>query len=366
MNERRRQVAARYGELFVGAGLAAAPSCRRRRRHRRGRSLLPEPAGAAHVFHQYVIRVLPDGARDALRSDLDARGIETQIYYPVPLHLQPCFASLGYQVGDLPTTERLAHEVLALPMHPDLTADEQERVVGEIARLLRVAADAQRRRQRPRRSMSFEGILLWSLGIGAAIGAGLLVVALRGAEPSAIARATALGQLRRGARGRRRARRRASATISWRRRSRPSTAASGTRRAVLARSARCATDPADGEVLVELGLVEAYHGTRRRGRRATARGDRGARRPRPSRSRSIARSRRSPAAIARRRQAVRGGRSAARDQARRRRRVGRAGVRRVVPPRRRAVARRRRHASARIGRSAKRASRRPRVCCPST
>jgi dTDP-4-amino-4,6-dideoxygalactose transaminase len=97
---------------------------------------LPEHAGEAHVFHQYVIRVLRAGARDALRAELEARGIETQIYYPVPLHLQPCFRSLGHRPGDLPTTERLAGEVLALPMHPDLTAAEQERVVGEIARFL--------------------------------------------------------------------------------------------------------------------------------------------------------------------------------------------------------------------------------------
>ena len=138
MNERRREVAASYGELFTGAGLAAdadggeAPrlSAKRVPGHP---IVLPEPAGRAHVFHQYVIRVLPDGARDALRSHLEASGIETQIYYPVPLHLQPCFESLGYQVGDLPTTERLAHEVLALPMHPDLARDEQERVVGAIA-----------------------------------------------------------------------------------------------------------------------------------------------------------------------------------------------------------------------------------------
>jgi dTDP-4-amino-4,6-dideoxygalactose transaminase len=130
MNEKRRQVAARYGELFVGAGLAGAAGDEDRA------IALPELAGAAHVFHQYTIRVLPEGVRDALRSELEARGIETQIYYPVPLHLQPCFTSLGYRWGDLPTTERLAGQVLALPMHPDLTAAQQERVVGEIARFL--------------------------------------------------------------------------------------------------------------------------------------------------------------------------------------------------------------------------------------
>jgi dTDP-4-amino-4,6-dideoxygalactose transaminase len=136
MNERRRQVAARYGELFVAAGLAPGHGPAGGAGESDRAIALPRPAGAAHVFHQYVIRVLPAGARDTLRRELDARGIETQIYYPVPLHLQPCFSSLGYRPGDLPTTERLANQVLALPMHPDLTAAQQERVVGEIARVL--------------------------------------------------------------------------------------------------------------------------------------------------------------------------------------------------------------------------------------
>jgi dTDP-4-amino-4,6-dideoxygalactose transaminase len=136
MNERRRQVAARYGDLFVAAGLVAGAGPGDGAVDSDLPVALPQPAGAAHVFHQYVIRVLPEGARDLLRRELDARGIETQIYYPVPLHLQPCFSSLGYRVGDLPTTEQLANQVLALPMHPDLTAAQQERVVGEIARAL--------------------------------------------------------------------------------------------------------------------------------------------------------------------------------------------------------------------------------------
>jgi dTDP-4-amino-4,6-dideoxygalactose transaminase len=130
MNEGRRRVAARYAELFAGAGLLgggdAAPLIE-----------LPRAAGAAHVFHQYVIRVLPAGARDALRVALEARAIETQVYYPVPLHLQPCFESLGGRRGDLPITEALADQVLALPMHPDLASAQQERVVGEIAHFLR-------------------------------------------------------------------------------------------------------------------------------------------------------------------------------------------------------------------------------------
>jgi len=121
MNRRRREVAARYGALLTEAGLAP-------------RAIgLPEAPGDAHVFHQYVVRVLPPGSRDTLRAHLDSRGIDTQIYYPVPLHLQPCFASLGGRAGDLPVAERLAGEVLALPMHPDLDDAEQARVVDEIA-----------------------------------------------------------------------------------------------------------------------------------------------------------------------------------------------------------------------------------------
>jgi dTDP-4-amino-4,6-dideoxygalactose transaminase len=92
---------------------------------------LPHTAKTAHhVFHQYVVRAY---RRDELRDFLAARKIATEIYYPIPLHLQPCFVYLGYREGDFPEAERAAKEVLALPMFPELTEDEQRWVVASIA-----------------------------------------------------------------------------------------------------------------------------------------------------------------------------------------------------------------------------------------
>ena len=113
----RRENALRYRALFA-AHPGIPPEIR-----------LP-PAQPQHVYHQYVIRV---PRRDALRAHLAASGIETGIYYPEPLHLQPCFPELGYRAGSLPIAERACREVLALPIQPTLTAAAQERVVAAIA-----------------------------------------------------------------------------------------------------------------------------------------------------------------------------------------------------------------------------------------
>jgi dTDP-4-amino-4,6-dideoxygalactose transaminase len=80
------------------------------------------------VWHQYTLRVT-DGKRDSVRQKLQAQGIGSMIYYPIPLHLQPVYGDLGYQMGQLPIAEQLAQEVLSLPMFPELTEQQQERIL---------------------------------------------------------------------------------------------------------------------------------------------------------------------------------------------------------------------------------------------
>jgi dTDP-4-amino-4,6-dideoxygalactose transaminase len=124
-NDARRERARTYGRLITSTGLtrtganATAPV-----------TLLHTLPGAHHIYHQYVIRVRE---RDKLRAFLRDRGIGSEIYYPIPLHLQKCFAYLGYAPGDLPEAERAALDVLALPMFAELEEDEQRHVVEAIA-----------------------------------------------------------------------------------------------------------------------------------------------------------------------------------------------------------------------------------------
>jgi dTDP-4-amino-4,6-dideoxygalactose transaminase len=94
---------------------------------------LPQVAeGCASVWNQFTIRV-PDGRRDALQQLLGERKIGAAVYYPIPLHLQECFASWGYQPGSLPETEAACREVLSLPIYECLTRAEQDLVIGALA-----------------------------------------------------------------------------------------------------------------------------------------------------------------------------------------------------------------------------------------
>lgn len=118
--ELRQENADRYTQLFSEAGLGSVLQ-------------LPAAQGQCrHVWNQYVIRVC-DGQRDALRQWLSEAKIGTEIYYPLGLHEQDCFRYLGYAPADLPQTYQAAREVLALPIFPELTAEEQQCVVGRVA-----------------------------------------------------------------------------------------------------------------------------------------------------------------------------------------------------------------------------------------
>ena len=120
----RQRKARQYELMFTDAGLReqiTPPYVRRDGRH---------------VFHQFVVRV-PAGARDALREHLRTHGVGCDVYYPVPLHLQKCFADLGYKKGELPAAERAAAETIALPIYPELTDAQQGWVVSTLADFLK-------------------------------------------------------------------------------------------------------------------------------------------------------------------------------------------------------------------------------------
>ena len=127
-NQARRAVARRYHALFHAAGLAEAGPY-----PVHGIVLPHEVPGTRHVWHQYVIRTT---RRDALRTFLAERKIGSEIYYPVPLHMQDALKNLGYTEGSFPQAERAAREVLALPIFPELREDEQQTVVAAIAEFL--------------------------------------------------------------------------------------------------------------------------------------------------------------------------------------------------------------------------------------
>ena len=118
----RRKNAAAYRDLFQSSGLEQVVK-------------LPLETQARHIYNQFVIAV-PD-KRDALRAFLQEAGIGTEVYYPVPLHLQACFADLDYRNGDFPAAEQAARTTLALPIFPELTRDQQAYTVETIARFFR-------------------------------------------------------------------------------------------------------------------------------------------------------------------------------------------------------------------------------------
>ena len=126
-NAKRRELAALYDKRLTGAGLVGDSVDS-------GVVLPFVDARAEPVFHQYVLRV---PRREALRAFLTERGIGTEVYYPLPLHLQESLQSLGYELGDFPVAEKAAEEVLALPIFPELREDELETVVDGISEFYR-------------------------------------------------------------------------------------------------------------------------------------------------------------------------------------------------------------------------------------
>jgi len=122
-SDARRRNAEHYDKLFAEAGVeeVTTPAVRPNRRH---------------IFNQYTIRC---SRRDELMDFLKRRGVGSEIYYPAPLHLQECFAHLGYKLGDLPATERASRECLSLPIYPELTEEMRQYVVEKIAEFYRRA-----------------------------------------------------------------------------------------------------------------------------------------------------------------------------------------------------------------------------------
>jgi len=118
--ERRREIAALYNKLFAELQNAKDIEIK----------LPAEPGCACHAYHQYTIQT---GRRDELQAFLKERGVGSTVYYPLSMHLQPVFASLGYKQGDFPAAEAAARQVLSLPMFPELTNEEAQQVAEAVA-----------------------------------------------------------------------------------------------------------------------------------------------------------------------------------------------------------------------------------------
>jgi len=129
----RQRNAKQYDRFFAEAGLAMGGP------QQAQRVGLPHVVTDRHIFNQYVIRV---SQRDQLKAALQSRGVGTEVYYPVPMHLQECFADLGYGVGAFPESERAARETLAIPVHPELSEAQARYVVGCLRDLLRADSQA--------------------------------------------------------------------------------------------------------------------------------------------------------------------------------------------------------------------------------
>ena len=134
----RQRNAERYNRLFAEVGLAVADSSSHRlKQNQPPHLLLPQVLTNRHIFNQYVIRT---AQRDQLRTALQEKGVGTEVYYPVPLHLQECFSYLGYEAGAFPESEVASNETLALPIYPELTEPQARYVVQSIAEILSVSA----------------------------------------------------------------------------------------------------------------------------------------------------------------------------------------------------------------------------------
>ena len=121
-NAQRQRIARTYGEQLKNIDGLVVPS---------------EPYWSRAVYHLYVVRVAD---RQDMQKTLKAAGIGTGIHYPIPLHLQKAYGALGYVRGELPVSEKVAAEILSLPMYPGLTGEQQNRVAELVARLLVTSA----------------------------------------------------------------------------------------------------------------------------------------------------------------------------------------------------------------------------------